>query len=50
MVGILIVADPTIADIRTKNYIAAKTLQYQLPLSVGHVLIGVMEVARKKGF
>jgi hypothetical protein len=30
-------ADPTIADIRSKNYIAAKTTQNQRPLSVGNV-------------
>jgi hypothetical protein len=40
MVDILMAADPTMADIRTKSYIlylAANTLQYQCPLSVGHV-------------
>jgi hypothetical protein len=46
MVDILMAADLTIAYIRTESYIlylAANTLQYQRPLSVGHVPIFVSQ-------
>jgi hypothetical protein len=37
LVEVEVEADPTIADIRSKNYFAAKTTQNQRPLSVGNV-------------